>query len=138
MGTLSADLVLFSDVRGIVLCHGKPVHGAALLQEIVWSDNPSDVRPTQTTSAVDGRFFFPTVERVAGLARWVPHQPVILQKITIRHEGIDYLAWRHTRNSYAANAELAGRPLELECELAREPGFEGTHYGIGKVILSAT
>ena len=131
---LSSRLVLFSDVRGTVLNHGKPVQGAELVQEVVWSDDKNDVPPKQTRTDAAGRFHFPLVEHAAGLTRMVPHQPVILQKIIIRYEGVDYMAWRHTKNSYEANSELDGKPLQLECELTRQPDFEGTHYGICKAI----
>jgi hypothetical protein len=131
---LSSRLVLFSDVHGTVLNHGKPVQGAELLQEVVWSDDKSDVPPKQAHTDAEGRFHFPPVEHAAGMTRAVPHQPVILQKIIIRYEGVDYVAWRHTRNSYEANSELEGKPLQLECELTRQPDFEGTHYGICKAI----
>lgn len=131
---LSSRLVLFSDVHGTVLNHGKPVSGAELVQEVVWSDDKNDVPPKHTHTDADGRFHFPTVEHGAGVTRMVPHQPVILQKIIIRYEGVDYMAWRHTKNSYDANSELDGKSLELECELTRQPDFEGTHYGICKAI----
>ncbi len=131
---LSSRLVLFSEVHGTVLNHGKPVQGAELVQEVVWSDNKHDVPPKQASTDAAGRFFFPAVEHSAGVTRMVPHQPVILQKIMIRYEGVEYTAWRHTKNTYDANSELDGKPLNLECELSREPDFEGTHYGICKAI----
>lgn len=131
---LSSRLVLFSEVHGTVLKDGMPVQGATVIQEVVWSDNKNDVPPTTVSSAVDGRFSFPVVERNAGVMRVVPHQPVILQKILIRYEGVEYTAWRHTRNSYEDNSEMDGRPLRLECELSRAADFEGTHYGICKAL----
>lgn len=129
---LSSPLVLFSEVHGTVLSDGKPVQGAELVQEVVWSDNKNDVPPAHTQSDAQGRFHFPAVEHRPGLLRGVPHQPVVLQKITIRHAGHEYTAWRHTKNSYEPNSELDGKPLNLECELTRAPDFEGTHYGICK------
>lgn len=131
---LSSRLVLFSEVHGTVLNHGKPVQGAELVQEIVWSDNKNDVPPIRTSSDADGRFHFAEVVHGAGVTRMVPHQPVILQKIIIRYQGVDYMAWRHTKNTYDANSELDGKPLNLQCELSREPDFEGTHYGICKAL----
>lgn len=129
---LSRRLVLFFEVHGTVLKDGKPVQGAAVIQEVVWSDNKGDVPPTTVSSAVDGHFSFPVVERNAGMMRLVPHQPVILQKILIRYEGVEYTVWRRIRNSYEENSEMDGRPLRLECELNRAADFEGTHYGICK------
>lgn len=129
---LSSPLVLFSEVHGTVTREGKPVAGAELVQEVVWSDNKNDVPAAHTHSDAAGRFHFPAVMHRPGVLRAVPHQPVILQKIIIRYEGRDYPAWRHTKNSYEPNSELDGKPLNLECELTRAPDFEGTHYGICK------
>ena len=131
---LSSRLVLFSEVHGTVMSHGQPVHGAELVQEVVWSDNKNDVLPIRTSSDADGRFHFAPVERSAGLTRMVPHQPAILQRITIHYQGVDYMAWRHTKNTYDVNSELDGKALNLQCELSREPDFEGTHYGICKAV----
>lgn len=131
---VSSRLVLFSEVQGTVLKGGKPVQGAQLTQETVWSDNKNDVPPKSVRTDSDGRFLFPAVERDAGATRVVPHQPVILQKILISYDGQEYTAWRHTKNSYEANSEMEGRPLKLECELTRSADFEGTHYGICKAL----
>ncbi len=126
----SSRLVLFSEVHGTVLKDGVPVQGAKVLQEVVWSDNKDEIPARETASDHSGRFFFPAVERNAGALRVVPHQPVILQKLVIRYDGVDYPAWRHTKNSYEENSELGGKRMDLVCELSREPDFEGTHYGI--------
>lgn len=131
---LSSPLVLFSSVHGTVLRDGKPVQGAELVQEVAWSDDKNDIPSAHTHSDANGSFQFPAVEHRAGMLRAVPHQPVILQKITIRYEGRDYIAWRHTRNSYEPNSELDGRTLNLVCELTHAPDFEGTHYGVCKAI----
>lgn len=130
---LFSRLVFFSEVQGTVLKNGKPVSGAELVQDVVWSDNKNDEPSRHLCTDAQGRFHFPTWEHRAGMARIVPHQPVILQKITIRHEGVEYTAWRHTKDSYEANSEI-GKPLNLECELTREAGFEGMHFGICLVV----
>lgn len=127
---LTGRLVLFSEMHGTVLKDGKPVQGAALSQQVVWSDNKDEISPVRVLTGPDGGFLFAAVERDAGLIRLVPHQPVILQKILIHYNGIDYVAWRHTKDSYDVNSELGGRALKLTCELNRAPDFEGTHYGI--------
>lgn len=126
----SPRLVLFSEVHGTVLKDGAPVQGAKVLQEVVWSDNKDEIPARETVSDDSGQFSFPAVEHNAGALRVVPHQPVILQKLIIRYGGVDYPAWRHTKNSYEENSELGGKRMELVCELSREPDFEGTHYGI--------
>ena len=132
--SLFSRLVFFSEVQGTVLKNGKPVQDAELVQEVVWSDNKNDVPSKQVRTDAQGRFHFPTLEHRAGVARMVPHQPVILQTIIIRHDGADYTAWRHAKDSYEANSELDGKPLKLECELTCEADFEGKHYGICKIV----
>ncbi|WP_363168918.1 DUF6795 domain-containing protein [uncultured Lamprocystis sp.] len=54
----------------------------------------------------------------------------MLQRLVIRYNGVGYEGWRHNKNSYDLNSELAGRPLRLICDLAHAPDFEGKHYGI--------
>ncbi|HET6913107.1 MAG TPA: DUF6795 domain-containing protein [Rhodanobacteraceae bacterium] len=131
---VSKRLVLFSEVRGTVLMHGSAVQGAQIRQEVVWSDNKDEIPPQQAVSDVQGAFSFPAIERNAGVLRLVPHQPVILQKILIQYQGVEYTAWRHTKDSYEENSELGGRPLKLVCDLASKPDFEGTHYGICRAV----
>jgi len=126
--------VLASEVQGTVLKDGAPVAGAELWQELVWSDVKEENPSAHTVSAADGQFRFPAVERDPGAARIVPHQPVILQRIQIRYQGVEYTAWRHTKNSYQDRSELDGKALKLVCELSRPPAFEGTHYGICQVL----
>lgn len=127
-------LVLFSEVQGTVLKEGKPVEGAELTQTVVWSDNKDEIPAQHTVTDAKGAFSFPVIERKAGLLRVVPHQPVMLQKIIINYQGIEYTAWRHTKDSYDLHSEMGGKPINLVCELTREPDFEGTHYGICKAI----
>ena len=126
-------LVLFSEVNGVVLREGKPVAGAELIQRVVWSDDPDEIAPQHTTTDGTGAFRFPPIERSAGLRRMVPAQPMMLQTITIRFEGREYLAWRYGKDSYDNRSELDGRALNLVCELTRAPEHEGKHYGICKV-----
>lgn len=127
-------LVLFSEVHGTVLKHGQPVEGARLTQTVVWSDNKDEIPAQQAVTDAKGGFSFPAIERKAGVLRMVPHQPVMLQKIIIDYQGSEYTAWRHTKDSYEANSEMDGKPLNLVCELTRDADFEGTHYGICKAI----
>lgn len=125
-------LVLFSEVHGTVLKDGKPVQGAELIQTVVWSENESEVPPQRAVTDGKGAFSFPAIERKAGLRRMIPSQPMMLQKIVIHYQGVEYIAWRHGKDSYDANAELDGKPFNLICELTRPPSHEGTHYGICK------
>ncbi|MEX3957552.1 DUF6795 domain-containing protein [Trinickia sp. EG282A] len=126
-------LVLFSEVHGTVLMDGKPVQGAELVEQVIWSENENEIPPQRCTTDARGAFRFPAIERRAGLRRLIHSQPVVLQRIVIRYRGGEYIGWRNGKTSWDANTELDGRPIELVCELDREPGHEGTHYGICQV-----
>lgn len=129
---LVTSLVLFSPVSGVVLKDGVPVEKAEVRQEITLFGEKLPVQ--RVLSDPSGRFHFAIVERRAGFSRIVPHEPVILQAIIITYAGKEYEAWVHTKNSYQVNSELDGHPLNLQCELSREPDFEGKHYGLCKAV----
>jgi hypothetical protein len=133
MGAFSR-LVLFSEVTGTVLKDGKPVAGAEILQQVDWSDDTDKNPRNRTVTDKNGAFAFPAVEHSAGLARLVPAQPVILQKLLIRYDGVEYEGWLHSKSDYDANSELEGRPLRLVCDLATQPDYEGTHFGICRAV----
>lgn len=131
MGIFS-ELVLFSEVEGIVLQEGHPLEGVEIVQEITYQ-RPGKI-PTKTTQTdADGKFTLERITTTGGLGRFLPGQIAILQRIVIRHRGVEYEGWRHTKTSYEQNGELGGRPLRLVCELSRTPDFEGKHYGICRV-----
>jgi hypothetical protein len=125
-------LVLFSEVHGTVLKDGKPVAGAELVQKVVWSDDENEIPSQHTVTDEAGAFSFPAIEHRAGVLRMIPAQPIMLQKILIRYQGAEYIAWQHGKTSYNANTEVDGRPIRLVCELTRQPDYEGKHYGICK------
>jgi hypothetical protein len=127
-------LVLFSEVHGTVLKDGEPVEGAELIEKVVWSDNENDIPPQHAVTDSKGAFSFPAIERNAGLLRLIPAQPTIQQTITIKYQGVEYTAWLHGKGSYNPNTELDGRPINLICELTRQPDYEGKHYGICKAV----
>jgi len=126
-------LVIFSPVQGVVLDRGAPVAGAEVLQKATWSDGPDGSAAAHTVTGADGRFVFPAMEKPAGLARLLPHSPMILQLITIRHGGREYVAWKHGKGNYEIDSEAGGKPLNLRCDLANRPEFAGQHYGICRV-----
>jgi hypothetical protein len=127
-------LVLISEVHGTVLNNGKPVEGAELIEKVVWSDDENEIPPQHAVTDTNGAFGFPAIERKAGLLRLIPAQPTIQQTITIKYQGVEYIAWLHGKTSYNANTELDGKPIHLVCELTRQPDYEGKHYGICKAV----
>ena len=114
--------VLFSPVSGVVTKDGQPVAGAEVEQHYVWHWKDQSASTTVTTDG-EGRFSFPQVTGSSFLGGLMPHEPVVEQRIVIRYEGREYLAWKHAKHSYEAGGELGGVPLELECALEAEEQF---------------
>lgn len=133
------DWVLFSEVHGTVLMHGKPVAGAEVV-EVANIHGEDGKNPTQrVVTGADGTFQFPAmVKRLSLLWRLLPGQPVVAQSIVISFDGVDYKGWAHGKLTFAANTELDGRPLNFVCELTDAPTAVGTHYGICKPAGGAT
>jgi hypothetical protein len=127
-------LILFSEVHGTVLMDGQPVAGAEVIQKVVWSEKENEIPVQRAVTDEKGEFRFPAIERAAWLRRLIPAQPMMNQTITIRFHGVEYLAWMHGKDSYDANTELDGQPMNLACELTRKPEREGTHYGICRTL----
>lgn len=121
--------VLFSDVKGQVVLNGKPVSGAEVERSYEWAWNHSKgTEKTQTDQ--NGRFVFASITQSGGLSGLLPHEPVVFQEITIRHNGQEYVAWQYTKHNYENNGELKGKPLDLYCELSKAPTDNGNYFGI--------
>lgn len=111
---------------------GRLIMGTSQLRVDRRCDDENEIPPQRAVTDEKGAFRFPAIERSAGVRRMIPSQPMMLQKIVIHYQGVEYIAWRHGKDSYDANMELDGRQLKLVCELSRQPDFEGTHYGLCK------
>ena len=126
-------LILFSRVQGVVLDHGVPVVDAELRQKIVWDEDEANNVEVRTRTDARGHFILEPITHPAGMTRLVPHQPMTLQTISIRHDGHEYIAWKHGKLTYDANSELKGKPILLICDLSNPPKQEDDHYGICRV-----
>ena len=121
--------VLFSPVSGVVTLNGAPVAGAEIVQSVDWATKEGPA-PRSVTSDANGRFAFDAIEGSSMAARVLPLQPSMNQRLVIRHQGVEYDAYRHGKLNYDLNGENEGKPLVLECELSRQPDFFGKFYGI--------
>lgn len=119
-GLAMAKMVIFSAVQGRVLDNGKPVAGAQIEREFKWAWK-DETGTDKTATGAGGEFSLPAIERSSFLGSLLPHEPVIRQSITIRHDGKSYEAWLHNKHSYANNAELGGKPIRLVCRLENPP-----------------
>lgn len=122
-----AKLVVFSAVSGRVVQNGKPVAGAVVERTFEWQEEKSTDR---ATTAPDGSFNLPKIERGSFLSSLLPSEPFTEQTIVIRHEGREYKAWYFVKRNYRENGELAGKPIRMACNLDSEPQARGKVFGI--------
>lgn len=127
-----AKMVIFSAVKGRVLDGDKPVAGAVIEREFRWGWK-DEIGIDKTTSGADGAFSLPVIERSSFLASFLPHEPVIRQTLTIRHDGKAYEAWLYNKHNYDDNGELDGRPIKITCRLETPPQRRGSVYGICEI-----
>lgn len=127
--SFAKELCLFSEVKGVVLSQGRPVANAEVERVYNWAWK--DVtRSDKIKTDQQGRFSFPKAAQSSFLGSLLPHEPVVTQKIFIRHNGAEYKAWMFTKHNYRENGELNGKPITLTCRLESEPAFKGEIFGI--------
>lgn len=128
-GTAMAKMVIFSPINGKVLLNGSPVAGAMVEREWkwAWKDETGNDR---ATTAADGQFALPLVERGSLLGSFLPHTPSVRQTILIKHEGKTYKAWMFDKEDYKLNGELQGKPIRVTCRLETQPARRGEIFGI--------
>lgn len=127
--SLFKNKCLFSEVNGVVLSEGKPVDGAEVDQYYKWENSDKSSRKVVKTDSA-GRFSFAAVLDNSLFTSLLPSNPVIQQKIYIRHDGQEYEAYLFMKKNYDNNGELDGKPLDLVCELNNEPSRDGGFYGV--------
>jgi len=112
--------VIFSKVHGVVLNQGNPVANATVTRyfNFGWTD---EERTESTKTNNDGSFEFPIIKRFSLATSVLPHEPSVSQIIKIHHDGKEYIAWHLNKRNYEENGELGGKPINLTCELTKEP-----------------
>lgn len=124
------NYVMFSEVIGKISLNNVPVKNAQIERYYRWAWDDKKETDTAVTDE-NGKFRLPQLEKGSGLSRLLPHEPVIVQQIIIRHNGNEYVAWQHTKHNYDKNGELKGKPLLLHCDLSKKPEFnEDDYFGI--------
>ncbi|APP76961.1 hypothetical protein BJD12_18975 [Xanthomonas vesicatoria ATCC 35937] len=113
-------LYFFSEVEGVVLLNGRPLAGAEVEREYTWRWG-NQRRSSTTRTDQDGRFHFPTVTGRSLTAQLLPHEPVIVQYLKIRHAGRSHQGWFHSKRNYDDKGEFGHSPMRLQCDLADEP-----------------
>lgn len=117
---MAKTLYLFSEVQGTVLLGGQPVEGVEIEQEYHWHWK-NEHRKNNVKTTVDGRFHFPAVTAKSLTAGFIPHEPVVGQRITLRYQGKVHKGWVFTKHNYDDQGEVKGRALTFTCELNDEP-----------------
>jgi hypothetical protein len=123
-----AKHTLFSRVEGVVTFNNQPVADVEIRRRYKWVWGDLNGEDTTRTNA-RGEFSMEEVKAWVGFfSWWVPHEPLIHQTIEIVHGGKTYLAWQFTKHSYEAGGEVGVQPLQLLCELTREPAPNGPQH----------
>lgn len=125
-------LCLFSEVRGVVLDHGKPVAGVSVTRSWLWHLERIAGLDSSVTDQ-DGRFQFPGVPGRSLSGLLLPHDPLIEQKILIEYGGKSYRAWLIDKRDYDDNGELDGRPINLVCRLENPLKHREGVFGICEI-----
>lgn len=112
--------VLFSEVHGVVLHHGKPVPNAVVTRHFNFGWTDEEKTESMKTNK-DGTFYFPAIKRFSLATSIIPHEPSVSQIIKIHHDEKEYIAWHLNKHNYDENGELGGKPINLICELTKEP-----------------
>jgi len=124
-----ANMYLFSEVTGVVVKGGKPVHDAEVEQEYRWAWK-DEVGVKQVNTDAEGKFHFPTIVKNSFLGSLLPHEPMVRQTILIKHAGNVYKAWMFDKGNYQDNGELNGKTISLYCDLDEPMSHKGDVYGI--------
>jgi hypothetical protein len=132
---------LFSPVKGKVVLKGQPIAGAVIERSCKWNWKKTE-QTDQTTTDANGEFSMPGIYSWMGVVQLVPHEPVIHQKIEIKHDGKTYGAWYSYKGDYDEFGELdgvlGGKSIDLLCELeqkSKNHSYDtgGEYGGIGEL-----
>lgn len=126
------DLCLFSEVKGVVLHHGKPVAKAEVERIYTWQDR---TKRDKVCTDAQGLFYFPVTFGRSLIVSLLPFESHVSQTVLIRHDGRESEAWIFSKNNFRENGELNGKPMNLVCDLAAEPKAckKFKYYGICKI-----
>lgn len=120
--------VLFSEVKGVVMDQGVPLHNVKVNRVYV-EDYDEIIDSTYTNN--EGKFYFSPIYRPRfRLFDLVPHEIVITQRLIIIHEGKEFKGYICIKDNYRHNGELGGRPISLVCDLKNDFKDNGGFTGI--------
>ncbi len=127
--------VLFSPVSARIVIAGKPVAGATVKRWYRGGFNDKESTDTVSTDA-SGNFSFPPATFSSIAAGFLPHEPVITQKMFVVINGTETLIYATIKRNYDNNGEYGGQQLSFVFDPTSEPTFVGPSPSI-RATLSA-
>ncbi|HEY8569130.1 DUF6795 domain-containing protein, partial [Microbulbifer sp.] len=106
----------FSGMNLKITHKGNPAANAKVTRIVEWQKEQVDEFTTDDSGIVT----LPEVKE-RSLSQLLPVQFVAAQVVNVEFEGEEYEIWVNSKMSPEKNSELGGHPLDLECELTREP-----------------
>ncbi|TLM78969.1 DUF6795 domain-containing protein [Microbulbifer harenosus] len=106
----------FSGMNLKITHDGNPAANAKVTRIVEWQKEQVD----EFTADEHGYVALPEVKE-RSLSQLLPVQFVVAQVVNVEFEGKEYEIWVNSKMSPDKNSELGGHPLDLKCELTREP-----------------
>lgn len=97
---------------------------------MAWGKKPDS---DKAVTNANGAFHFKAVYNGTFLGGILPHQPMISQTVTIRHDGKTYQAWAFDKMDYESGSEAGADPIKVACHLDYKPahlGGKNLPYGL--------
>jgi len=116
---------LFSKTDGKIVLNGEPVAGVKIIRKSIFQ---TKTKEEVTTTDNNGVFHF-DASFTRSLAKYMPLEGVITQKIIIQTSEKEHEGWTSVKRNFEENGELGGKPLDLVCELSQE---ESTFTRVGR------
>lgn len=117
---------LFSEVNGFVLMDGKPVVGAEITRT---AQSGQKIYSDKFYTDENGKFHFDSLS-INSVSKIFPAETVITQKISINHNGNQYLAWKTVKRTPDKVDELQIKLNNLKCELRNSENQIETERGV--------
>jgi hypothetical protein len=136
---------LFSPVKGKVVQNGQPVVGAVIERSYDWAWG-NKKGGDQTVTDQNGEFSLPAIYGTMILGQVTPHEPSIMQRLSVKHCEKSYNAWASRKGNYDEFGELRASsivgglndlPIDLLCNLdvpAKNHGGVCGYGGIAELV----
>ena len=106
----------FSEVKLKITHKGNPAANAKIVRTTEWQKEKID----EFIADENGYVELPEIKE-RSLSQLFPVQFVVAQVVSVEFQGEHYEIWVNSKMSPEKNSELGGNPLDLNCELTREP-----------------